>query len=348
MRFFILISTLMFCGALAAETIFIDATQDNTLYESDDGSTSNGSGEYFFTGLTAGGDKRRALIAFKNLSPIPEGATIKSVKLHLRLSREDSFPTTINLLRVSSNWGEGGSNGGGNEGQGAPAQTGDATWLHRFYNNQTWNNPGGDFSEVASATLEVDEVGSYTFGSTSQMVADLQDWLDNPNGNYGWILIGGEEANSTKRFDSRSNPDSAFWPVLEVEYSATGSFFDFSGPWFDPSLDGEGYLVYETPLGWLIYYFGYSTDNERLWLVSELVTLDQLLFNVPFELSMLVGDPGTFGNPTPSNQLIPWGKLTVIFYSCTTGLFTLDGTDGVKESDVIKLTSVEDTACFNL
>lgn len=335
-------------GSAAAETAFIEASQDNTLYESDEGELSNGAGDHFFVGRTAGGALRRGLIAFKNLNAIPNGATIQSVKLHLRMSGTTTGPTTVNLLRVQANWGEGGSHAAAEEGQGAAAQLGDATWVHRFYDNQTWTTPGGDFAEVASGAREVDATGAYTFGSTSGMVADVQDWKDNPGANFGWILIAAEDVNSAKRFDSRSNPDELFRPLLEVEYSATGSSFDYSGLWYDPSLDGEGYIVYKTRYGWMIYFFGYSAEGEFMWLVSNIVTLDQLLFGVPFELPMLIGEPGSFDEPTPSTELQPWGTLSVTFNSCTTGVFELEGLDGEKTSNVVKLVGVEDTICLEL
>ena len=347
MRILFSLFALFLASPLWAEAVFIEATQDNTLYESLEGDVSNGAGDHFFVGRTAQGEKRRGLIAFKNLNAIPNGAIIKSVKLHVHLSREETPPAKINLLRVQANWGEGASDAEGNEGKGAPAQAGDATWLHRFYDNQTWTQPGGDFPEVVSASLSVGGQGFHTFDSGG-MVADVQDWNDNPGSNFGWILIGDEAAASAKRFDSRSNPESEFQPVLEVEYSVTGSPFDFSGAWFDPSLDGEGYLVYETPYGWLVYYFGYSSDGQFLWLGSALVTLDQLLFGVPFEVPMLVGKPGTFDMPTPSSELTPWGTLTITFNSCDTGVFQMEGADGIKTANVVKLVGVEGTICVEL
>jgi hypothetical protein len=348
MRLPILLFAACFSMAATAETVFIEATQDNTLYESAEGDRSNGAGDHFFVGRTATGDLRRGLIAFKNLGAIPDGALIKAVRLHLRISREHTDPTTVSLLRVQADWGEGASDAINEEGQGAPAEAGDATWLYRFFDSEIWNTPGGDFAEVASAAREVDTVGTYTFGSTAGMVADVQGWKDNPDINFGWILIGAEDVNSTKRFDSRSHPDEAFRPLLELEYSTTGSPFDFSGLWYDPTLDGEGYIVYQTPYGWLIYFFGYSADGQFLWLVSELVQLDQLLFGVPFELPMLIGQPGSFDQPTPSTELQPWGALSVTFNSCTTGLFKLEGLDGEKTSDAVKLVGVEDTTCLEL
>ena len=136
--------------------------------------------------------------------------------------------------------------------------------------------------------------------------------------------------------------------MLEIDYSATGSSFDYSGLWYDPSLDGEGYIIYKTPYGWLVYYFGYSSDGQFMWLVSDIVTLDQLLFGVPFELPMLIGKPGTFDMPTPSSELTSWGTLTITFNSCDTGVFELEGADGDKTSNVSKLVGVEDTICLEL
>jgi hypothetical protein len=136
--------------------------------------------------------------------------------------------------------------------------------------------------------------------------------------------------------------------VLEVTFTTTGSPFDFSGIWWDSTQDGEGYNVYKTPFGWLIYFFGYSAAGEFLWITSDLVQLDELIFGQAIEFPMLIGVPGSFDNPAPSNQLQPYGILTVIFSGCDEGVFTLDGLDGVKVSNVIKLAGVEDTTCLEL
>ena len=334
-----------FCSLAVAETVFIEATQDNTLYESPSGRLSNGAGDYLFSGLTLERLKRRAVIAFKDLDAIPAGATISSAKLHMHVSRENSNPETIKMHRLTSDWGEGSSKALENEGGGANSENGDATWAHTFWPTFTWNNDGGDFLETPSTELLVSIVDHYTFGPTPDMAGDVQLWLDSPAQNNGWILIGDETVKSTRRFDSRENDIVANRPLLEVSYTTTGSPFDYSGPWFDPTLDGEGYLVYQTPAGWLIYYFGYSTDGQVLWLISNLVQLDQLILGEPFELSMAKSTPGTFTMPTPGSELTPYGTLSVTFYSCTTGQFILDGLDGLKTSNVIQLIGVDGTDC---
>lgn len=336
------------CSPAWATKVLLPATQDNTLYESPGGLFSNGSGQHLFTGVPAEPVRRRAVIAFKNIHQfIPADATITSAKLQLHLSRENSNATIIELFRLTSDWGEGASDALENEGTGTSAQTDDATWIHTRWPNFEWSNAGGDFAAGPSAAGLVDSVGMYDFGSTPQMAADVQQWLDNPAQNFGWILIAGENARTAKRFDSRENTVEGFRPVLEVTFSRTGTGFDFSGPWFDPELDGEGYLVFQTPAGWLIYYFGYSPEGTFLWLVSELVRLEDLLPGVPFELPMLVGEPGTFNMPAPSADLKPYGTLSVTFNTCTTGTFILDGQDGLKTSEVTKLIGVDGTECID-
>jgi hypothetical protein len=336
---------LLWCAPLAAEKIYLEATQDNTLYESPSGRLSNGQGDHMFVGRTQRGEKRRAVIAFKDLGGIPDGATITSVKLHLFMSKQNTPPSLISLHRVTRDWGEGASHASGDEGQGANSTPNDASWAHRFFDLFAWTNLGGDFVEMPSEQLPVDTVGSYTFGSTAEMVNDVQLWADDDSENFGWILIGEEESSSARRFDTRNNNNPDVHPVLEVTFSTTGTSSDYSGPWFDPSLDGEGYLIFQTPAGWLIYFFGYSQDMQFLWLVSDLVTLGDLEWGEAFELQMLIGEPGSFDMPTPSTELKPYGTLSVTFDSCTAGIFVLDGLDGVKTSNVVKLIGVDGTDC---
>lgn len=345
MRTTVLISALFFSVAAFAETVFIEPTSDNTMYQHPEDDLSNGSGDHLFVGRNASGDSRRGLISFRNLDAIPDHATILSVKLRLHSSRQDSPAMVIRLFRLAADWCEGGSHAAGEEDDGAAAQSGDATWIWRFWPDTPWNTPGGDFAASSSGQANVDGIGTYTFRSSNDMVADVMDWKDNPEDNFGWILIAPEGVTGVKRFHSRSNVEAASRPVLEVEYSVTGSASDYSGLWYDPDLAGEGYIVYKTPFGWLIYFFGHSATGELLWITSDLVTLDQLIFGQPIEFPMMIAEPGTFDSPTPPSELQPYGTLSVIFNSCTSGEFTLNGLDGEKVSNVVKLVGVEGTQC---
>jgi hypothetical protein len=211
-----------FAPAARGDIVTLQASKDNTLYESSTGSLSNGAGEYFFAGRTDTGAIRRGVIAFDVAAAIPAGVVITRVDLTLNMSRTIAGLQPVSLHRLLADWGEGTSNATAQEGMGAQATTGDATWLHRFYNTIFWSNPGaaGDFVTTASTTVQVGATGTYTFLSTAAMVADAQAWLDDPASNFGWILIGNESTTTTtKRFDSRNNSMPSVRPRLTIEFT---------------------------------------------------------------------------------------------------------------------------------
>jgi hypothetical protein len=137
----------------------------------------------------------------------------------MNVSRTQAGAQNIQLHRLLADWGQGTSDAILNEGSGVTATPGDATWLHRFHNTQLWKTPGGELVESASAGITVAGEGSYAWGSTAQMVADVQGWLDNPAGNFGWLLRGSEGPRQTaKRFDSMENTTTGSRPMLVIEY----------------------------------------------------------------------------------------------------------------------------------
>ena len=346
-RLLVILAGLVIPVSLGAETLVLEPTQDNTLYESPSGRLSNGSGDHLFVGATNALEKRRTVIAFKDLQSIPAGATIASVRLRLFLSRESTGPEAILVHRLTADWGEGASDALENEGGGANSADGDATWVHRFSPNIVWSDPGGDFETDPSAFLLVDAPGPYTVIETDGLIADVQHWVDNPDENFGWILIGDEIERSAKRFDSREFGESLRRPQLVIEFTTTGTPYDFSGLWYDPELDGEGYNILQTPAGWLIYFFGYTADGTYRWLTSDLVKLETLTLGEPFDLPMLVGTPGTFDMPTPGSELEPYGTLSATFIDCLSAVFVLDGLDGLKTSELIKLVGVDRSDCVD-
>ncbi|MCH8247677.1 MAG: T9SS type A sorting domain-containing protein [Bacteroidetes bacterium] len=206
----------------AQNEIVLTPSKDNTLYESSTGHLSNGAGQYLFVGRTAIATNalRRALIAFSVASALPDGAVIDSVQLRLHLSKTSSGTKRISVHRILTDWGEGASDAAGTEGAGTAAQIRDATWLHTFFDTSTWQNAGGDFRPIESASTLVAADGTYTWGSTPGLIADVRHWVDTPQEDFGWLLLGEEEElQTTKRFDSRDNPNSNFTPKLHVYYS---------------------------------------------------------------------------------------------------------------------------------
>lgn len=211
-------AVLLHCAPLFADTLTLQAAKDNTMYSSNNNS-SNGAGDYIFSGNNQGGSRRRALIAFDIDGSIPQGSVINNVTLTLVMNQTQAGSQLTSLHRVLADWGEAGSHAPGEEGGGGAAATGDATWLYRFFATTTWATLGGDFDPSSSAAVAVADVGPYSWSSAG-MVSDVQDWLDNPATDFGWIIIGNELVSpSAKRFISRQNGSVILRPALEVNFT---------------------------------------------------------------------------------------------------------------------------------
>ena len=210
---------------MTARSVNIGPSKDNTLYEDEAGSKSNGAGTHIYVGKNNSGSIRRGVIAFDIADNIPPGSTVDSVTLTLHVSRTQSELQTVGLQRLLADWGEGdsaaalnpsGAGGGG----GTDATSGDVTWVHTFFDTQSWNTTGGDFSPAASAQSEVGDADSSYAWSSDEMVSDVQSWLDEASFNFGWIIIGNEgQDQTTKRFDSKENSSEANRPLLTVVFT---------------------------------------------------------------------------------------------------------------------------------
>jgi len=211
-----------------AGTVDIQPSKDNTLYEDLQGDLSNGAGIYFFAGKTAINELRRGLIAFDIAGSVPPGVTITDASLTMNMSKTISGPAPVSLHRVGMDWGEGTADAPGQEGTGTTASGDDATWIHTFSPTQVWLSPGGDFDAIPSSTAVVSGINVYTWESTPEMIADIEDWRDDPANNFGWLVLGDEPTlTSAKRFDSR---ESANPPVLTVTWDDPGSVPATSAP----------------------------------------------------------------------------------------------------------------------
>jgi len=212
-------------------------SQDNSIFAINTGN-SNGAGGFLFVGV--GGFTpvpARALIQFDIANcgaGIPAGSTITGATLDLDLVRDASIvgpnPADHDLHAVTTAWGEGASDTGNPpmNGGGTVAVPPDATWLNAMVPAPTWGTAGGDFNPVASATaLQVGAAGLVVYQWTGgTMVANVQNWLDNPTTNNGWILKQANENTPTasnKEFASRENPGipsnpAGAAPVLTVTF----------------------------------------------------------------------------------------------------------------------------------
>src|SRR5262245_36670583 len=149
--FAVLLLALVPVGA-AGNTAIMGASKDNTIFANNVNNSAGG-----WVGLTAGtngmGGNRRGLIAFDIAGNIPAGSTITSAELTLYLAdiSSNSMNQTIELHRLTRDWGEGTANNSspsfGGTGMGAPANPGDATWNEAMFGSVAWTSPGatGDF-----------------------------------------------------------------------------------------------------------------------------------------------------------------------------------------------------------
>lgn len=206
--------------------IALEPMKDNTLYEDAGGALSNGAGFFLFAGQSNLGLRRRGLVAFDVAGSLPASATIVTAELRLEMNRSVAGTLSVRLHRVLADWGQSTSDADGQEGMGDGSATGDATWLHTFFNTDTWSTAGGDFEPTASASQSVSGFNLYTWGSTPQMVADVQAWLSTPSSNFGWMILGDESTSRTvKRFSSSENPAPSTRPVLTITYSSDETIF---------------------------------------------------------------------------------------------------------------------------
>jgi hypothetical protein len=215
---------LVACAVAPADTVTLNPVADNTLIQDAAGAYSAGASYNVYSGRVGSngsGTFRRALIRF-DVSAIPPGSTVTSVQLRMYMSQGQGGTRAHSLHRMSASWGEAGSFSFG--GAGAPAQTGDATWLHRSWPGTPWATPGGDFVSAPSATQNISGIAWYTWGSTGALVADVQSWVSDPTQNFGWMLRGDESQERTaKRFDSRQSSNPNTKPQLIVTFTPPSS-----------------------------------------------------------------------------------------------------------------------------
>jgi hypothetical protein len=115
-----------------------------------------------------------------------------------------------------------------------------------------------------------------------------------------------------------------------------------AGLWYDPAFDGEGFNMLVTANNWVIYYYGWRSNGQRLWILSESVT-DPISFGQSQTLDMWMGESGVFAQPNP--DLTMWGEMTIIFDTCTSGRVHMQGDDGTKMANIVKLAGISDLDC---
>ena len=180
-------------NAFAAVITFISS--DDT-YLNSAGPDSNFNGQTTFASGTTGALIARGVVAF-DVSSIPAGTTITDVQLKLTTSIVSGPPIPLSLQKITTGWDES-----------------TVTW------NSPWITPGGDFLVASSATQTITVLDTYTWGSTGQMVNDVQGWVDVPSTNHGWLLKRADEnlIGFARFFHNTQSPPDV--PMLIVTFNA--------------------------------------------------------------------------------------------------------------------------------
>ena len=206
-----LVNQSSFIESAYSASMDFNPAKDTSIHE---GFTGNGNGasDCIYTGQTgsnAGNTVIRSLVQF-DLSSISPGTIVTDATLDVDIfGAGGGGPSTpVTLHRLTSDWGEGTSNGGCfGGGDGAGASAGDATWVNAFHPGTAWSSAGGDFNATASATTSIAGGGNPSWNS-ADLTRDVQFWIDNPSSNFGWIIIGDEgTSQSTKKISSKSSGD---------------------------------------------------------------------------------------------------------------------------------------------
>ncbi|MFK7957582.1 MAG: GDSL-type esterase/lipase family protein [Lysobacterales bacterium] len=190
------------------------------------------------------------------------------------------------------------------------------------------------------------QVPSPTFGDV--ISCPTCTWADpiHPSSLGQGVITNAAIAKLNAEFDPAGNTPLA--PLSKTEMASLASadtFITLAGLWFDPAFDGEGYDIVQSAGGITVFYYGYDSNGNRLWLISELLA-DRPALNQPISLTMSVGNGGTFQQPIPGSQLEQWGTLSMTVTECGAGEFVIDGLDGTKTHAVVKLADVVGTSCF--
>jgi hypothetical protein len=204
-----------------AATASLTPSADTTLWQTDANNNLGGNTD-FVAGTTRNLQRSRGLLLFNVAGAIPVGATINSVTLTLtvvKVSNSGGAGSTFELHRVLQSWGEGDNT----TRRGSAANANEASWNNRFAPSTPWSIAGAasplDFAATVSGTRAVTGLGAYPFASTANMVADVQNWLNVPASNFGWLLESQSEGTpkTARRFASREA--STGRPTLVIDFT---------------------------------------------------------------------------------------------------------------------------------
>jgi hypothetical protein len=116
------------------------------------------------------------------------------------------------------------------------------------------------------------------------------------------------------------------------------------GDWYDPAYDGSGFNLLMTGSGLTLYYYGWDSNGNRLWLVSD-IGPTQITPGAAFTVNMLQTNGGSFLTPANPSTVTQWGMLTLNFSADgATATATLASPDGNANLNLQKIVGMTSTA----
>jgi len=244
---------------------------DSTISEGDPGTPQGTLGILVAgtTGPNEGATKNRALLKFDLASGISSNAEVTSATLTVTVVSVSPLVTNLwfSLRKVAADWSEAAS-----------------TWTNRLLPSVPWIAPGGDFAISVTQSNLITGVGTFTFSSNPGMVADVQDWVRAPAGNFGWILLCELEdlEKSIRKFGSREYSSNGARPTLEVQFNPQ-----------PPPL-----TLTLLPMTNGLFQFQFNTESNRSYTVECVGDLPAMNWSVltniaplPAPANVLVSDP---------------------------------------------------------
>ncbi len=219
----------------------------------------------------------RALLKFDIAGNIPSNAVITSSTLTVLVTQAPPPAIAVNsvfeLRAVLLSWSEA-----------------NASWNNRLAST-AWSAPGGttgvDFSSKISQTnLFDDSQTPHTFVSSSNLVADVQNWLQNPGTNFGWVIIS-ESQGTLYTERTMSSREGSSPPTLLVQFT----------------LPAAPPAIMQLPLTNGVFRFSFNADSNRTYAAQYIGNLAGTNWNTltnfnaaPTPTNFTVRDPLTASN----------------------------------------------------
>jgi hypothetical protein len=211
---------------------------DDTFINAGNPGNNNGASLSFFTGTDGRDGVMRALLRFAMPSALQGRVTVTGVQLVLTIDAlgdgTAGTGATETLRAVLQPWVQG--NGFGNTvmaftvGQACSGTIFGATWNQANCATGTiWSTAGATVASTVSAqasTVGVPIGGPVTWDSAANpaLLQDVQSWIDNPTGNFGWRMSSSTEGNGTQAQRFFSTESGTTIPTLTITYACNPGF----------------------------------------------------------------------------------------------------------------------------